>query len=51
MDEHRLVIDNLRDLKAHCACGRWEMTGITLDRETDTEIRQRAQDQWQMHQR
>jgi hypothetical protein len=46
---HRLVIESLRDLQAKCTCGRWNMSAPTSDRDTEDEIRVRAEDQFQQH--
>jgi hypothetical protein len=49
MSSHILFIDNLRDLMAHCACGKWELSGVTVDAETDRQIRNRARNAWSLH--
>ena len=48
-DQHSLVIDSLRDLRAHCSCGRWNLSCITSDAEPATQIRAHAADAHRLH--
>lgn len=49
LSKHRLVIYSLRDLKAHCMCGGWELATPALDDETEGMIRRRALSEWILH--
>ena len=46
--EHKLIIDSLRDLMAHCPCG-WSLTSPSFDRESDEEIRAHAEEVFESH--
>jgi hypothetical protein len=47
-NDHKLIIDSLRDTKARCLCG-WNYTTISSDSETDQEIRSNVLDAYQLH--
>jgi len=47
--KHRLKIDSLRDLHAHCTCGGWSMSYTTTSRDTSAELRSHAYESFRRH--
>jgi hypothetical protein len=49
--DHSLVIASLRDARARCSCGHWEMTAPTSANDTNADIRARIYRQFNVHTR
>lgn len=46
---HQLVMDSLRDTKAHCTCEGWYYCATFTNRDTDEQIRRQVRESFRWH--
>ncbi len=48
-EEHKLKIESLRDCRARCTCGRWSYVATSTNGETNEELHEMIDTQFEFH--